>query len=44
MASTEISMAVDMEVDGRKEAKVDESESRRRLPDDHVRLLLTLGV
>ena len=37
-------MVVDTEVDGREEAKLDESESRRRLPDDHVRLLLILGV
>ena len=37
-------MVFDTEVDGHEEAKLDESKSRRRLHDDHVRLLLTLSV
>jgi hypothetical protein len=44
MASTGISMAADREVDDGEKVILDESQSRHRLSDGNVRLLLSLEV
>jgi hypothetical protein len=44
MASTGISMAADTEVDDGEKVMLDESQSRHRLSDGNVRLLLSLEV